>query len=254
MTLFTGKSPASTEADASQDQGGEIDYVAHYTKDGKAPDLAEISKGKYHADMHITRLEKEQAELRKELDKRLTYEELMAKIETVKSPTSKPERVERTEDEQIEKTPNSNSLDLAKVEEIMRKTYQQESVKASQQRNIEQVKDVLTKTWGAGFERSLEQKANDLGVTKEYMDNLAATSPKAFLTLVGVTEAVRPSVAGSLPPPTRVEGRSDGGKSNVKNMAYYNKMMTDNPREYWTPRVQNEIHEMARTMGDAFYK
>lgn len=253
MTLFTGKSPVADEVKPDQ---GEVDYVAHYTKDGKAPDLTEIAKGKYHADQHIARLEQEQANLRKELDKRLTYEEVIAKIEAAKTPSKSEARTEKSDEEQANEKPHtpSNDLDLSKVEELMRKTYQQESVKAQQAKNIEQIKDTLVKTWGAGYERALSQKAEELGLSKEYMDNLAASSPKAFLALVGVQDTPRASPSSSLPPQTRVEGRPGNDRSGVKNMSYYNKLMLTDPREYWTPRVQNEIHEQARIQGDAFYK
>ncbi len=255
MTLFTGKSPAGNVED-KPDQG-EVDYVAHYTKDGKAPDLSEIAKGKYHADQHIARLEQEQANLRKELDKRLTYEEVIAKIEAAKTSSKPVARVEENADEHANEKPHtpSNELDLSKVEELMRKTYQQESVKAQQAKNIEQIKDTLVKSWGAGYERALSQKAEELGLSKEYMDNLAASSPKAFLALVGVQDTPRANPSSSLPPQSRVEGRpGSNDRSGVKNMAYYNKLMQTDPREYWTPRVQNEIHEQARIQGDAFYK
>lgn len=246
---------------ASDNDDGEIDYVAHYTRDGEI-DIKQLAKGKYHADERIAQYEKEQADLRAELDKRLTYENLLAKIDasgrTPSDKVSKTDNSSNAESEEKETRShedNSKRLSPGEIEEMVRNTISKEATRSSMASNISQVKQALTATWGANYERTLLQKASELGLTPEYMENLAANSPKALLTLVGAsTQASKPT--SSLPPMTSVNGSASNQSKNLEpgTFNFYEKLRKEDPRTYFSPRVQNEMMKNAKEKGDAFYR
>jgi hypothetical protein len=251
--LFGGKAAASPNADDNSDEG--IDYIQALSKNGKAPDAAELAKGKYHADIHIARLEREQAEMRKDLEARLSYEALMDQIkELQKSPASNSNPNQHLNDrgENVNEKPNAMSQE--EIARLIKETLNQESSQRTQSQNIATVIDQLKASWGNNYENVLLQKAQELGVSKEYMQNLAATAPKAFLASVGIGATAPKGNAGFDGPPRSNVNTQNFGSKNVKNYAYFQKLRKDDPSAYHHVSTQKEMHKLAAEMGDSFYR
>lgn len=84
----------------------------------------------------------------------------------------------------------------------------------------------------------VKQAAEANGLTVEDMINTAKKSPQAFYKLVGV-EASQQSF--SQPTRSTVQAPSD---NQEKDLAYYSRLMRENPREYFKPETQREFRKL----------
>lgn len=252
MTTLFGNNPNP----APQDQGAddEIDYIAELTKDGKEPDLKALAKGKWHADQRIAQYEQEQAELRKELEKRLSWEELSSKLDSLgkTTPVASPPSSPVSPDERIENDKaNRDGLTPSAIEELVRQTVAKEESRKTQVGNLQSVKQTLQRTLGANYETVLRQRMQQLNLDQASVEEIAAKSPNALYALIGVDPGTTSNPTGGLPP------RSSSnvvGKTMVKNEAYYENLYRTDPKTYFSPKVQNEKFQMAKQLGADFYK
>jgi len=226
------------------------DYLTELVGDGKKfKDAQALARGKAEADAFIERIKTEQEELRKELDKRLTVEELWTKIQQAgKSDTTEPNKEDNQE-------PSAGGKQLT-TEDIRRQI--REELEASQKavvsnRNLEAVTKALRETFGAGYVQKVKEIAKTLGVGEAFLDDLAASQPQAFLKLVGAkTDGVQNTTSVFNPQPAVVTTPTKTG--NVKNFAYYEKIRKENPRQYFGVELQNEMWKQAQELGEDFYK
>lgn len=139
----------------------------------------------------------------------------------------------------------------ARIREEMARTRSEEKV----QGNVETVGSKLIEIYGTQEKASevVRQKAQELGVSVEFLQSVAAQSPKAFFTTVGIDQP-------ALNAPSATHGNVNTaalGSSQVGvkqgSYAYYENIRKTNPTLYFSPKVQNELHAQARKLGDAFY-
>lgn len=241
MTLFTTPEAADKAAE----------YLANerkkFEKDGQI-DVEALLKSKAEASWHIDNIQNENGTLRGELDKRITYEELMAKITPASRVTSSAS--DQDADEQSESLPNVN-VDIEKV--VAQKVseqlnqYQQKSV---QDQNTIMVVQELKKSWGDNYVTKLREVGKELGMSEERMQLLAANEPKAFLRMVNPTMP-NAQVPGYTPPSSSV--RADG-KSATMNYAYFEALRKASPRKELTQEQTALMWKLAAEKGADFYK
>jgi hypothetical protein len=209
-------------------------------------DLDALKKAKAHSDAHIKNLEREQAELRKELETRLSLEQFRDEILSSKTPSSNPDN-HPGENEQVDE-----SISRDDVARLVKETINQERSQAEKNRNRALVAEGLQKAWGSNFQQKLAQRAQELGMTREQFNELASSSPQGFLAMVNPTPSSQiPSV--SPPQSDRTPAR---GNQNTQNLEHFKKMRKEDPNRYWSPQVQKQIHRLeteAAARGESFY-
>lgn len=184
------------------------DTVKEYVGEGKkyaTPEAALSSIAP--AQEHISKLEeenksyKEQLEaLQAELLERKTAEELFQKMTTAK-PNNEQEE------------PNHKFDDIQKA--INEALASREAMKVKEQ-NVEFVNQTLHKTYGDKANDVIEAKAKELGVSKNYLQNIAVDAPKAFLKVLGLdgnTKVIVPTTYGSDVNTTALENNQQPTKS-----------------------------------------
>jgi hypothetical protein len=236
--LFTPESGGDHEPDY-------MTYVkSKFAKEDGSIDLDALAKAKFKSDEHIANLEKEQAGVRDELTKRLSFEEVLAKIEANRQ-SAEPSDNQAHQDARIDE----KSLTPDDVKKLLQETLTQEQQKATYQSNVNTVRSRLSEAWGPTFAEKLKQVCSELDISEEEAGQVAMTKPKAFLKLVlGETPKQVENAA-----PARSSVRLDSTPHNgVKNWAYFEKIRVSNPGEYWSPKVQLELHRQAVKLGDAF--
>lgn len=220
------------------------DYLAELVGEGKKfADAKALARAKAESDAFISRLEQENAGLREEVTKRLSLEDAVRKITEKRPTTDLPEgdtegNADRVSKEQIAE------LVSQKVNEALSQT----TAKQSKEKNLEEVVTKLREKFGDNFQRTVEAKRQQLGLGKDFLAGLAETQPKAFLALVGATET-RATETSVLPS----EGINTSGlpreSSSERGKKFYDDLRNKNPKEYWSPRVQNEMHAQAKKLG-----
>jgi hypothetical protein len=143
---------------------------------------------------------------------------------------------------------NPKAISLDDVEEILTKREQAKRETDNLAYTAKKVKEAF----GANYAIVLQQKAADLGVTPEYLTQVAKSQPAAFLKLVEADKAA--NTQGS-PPRSSVNTSGMGGnRTDDRNQAYYNNLRKQiGDAQYFSPKVQNELHKDAQRLGEAFF-
>lgn len=201
-----------------------------------------VAKKIVHADQHISNLEKELAEMRQELQTRLTVEEMMEKLES-KAPTR-----------EIPDTPRQEpgkEKDIDLTSEVQ-KLLKQEKEKERRETNIATSRAGLKERFGADYNQRLKSIAEELSVSEEFLTQMAASSPSGFLKLVD--SVAKPDDNRPTTPPKSAADPLKLASPDRKNKAYYEKIRKENPALYFSRRVQNEMHNEAVKQGAAFFQ
>ena len=89
----------------------------------------------------------------------------------------------------------------------------------------------------------MKLKAQELGVSVEFLQSVAAQSPKAFLAQLGLdnTSNQAPVVA----PRNDINPRAlneTSGRVKEGTYAYYENIRKTDPKAYYSPKIQIEMH------------
>lgn len=226
------------------------DYLAEYVGEGKPfKDERALAKGKAHSDAFIKQLQGELAGLRKELDSRLQLEEFLQEVK--KTPPSQVPTPTPVVSNQGTNQGERTEVKAEDIRNLVSETLLMERTKQTQDSNLNFVRQELTKAYGNDFGNKLDQVAKELGLTKEYMTTMASNSPQAFLKLVGTPAAPSRGPADVAPPRSTVSAPSHAAVD--KDRERFEKLRKENPREYWSPRVQSEIHRLSLERGKSIY-
>ena len=201
-----------------------------------------VAKSKLEADAFISNLEKQNAELREDLGKQDYAKDLLTQLQTP---------VVKTETLPI----NTNSDDSTKLlesgelESLIADTLTKREVEAKATSNLKVVDDKLEELFGTEAEKKVEAKAQELGLTKEYLKSMASESPQAFFSLIGekVEKLVNPLTQSTVNTASVYNHVSD------RDYAFYSKIRKENPRDYYSPKVQQAMLVDAQRLGDKFY-
>jgi len=221
-----------------------VDQLVGEGKKFKTAD--DLAKSKVHADLHIGNLEKELSELRAELQGRLAMEQLLEKIQ-------KPAPTPPADQKIVEPQPRQDAGSQKDLAEEVRKLVEQERIKEKVSANLEKVRNELKNRFGADYNQKLETIAAELSVSKEFLTDMAKTSPTGFLKLVD--SVAKPDKDKPIVPPAPGKNAAFVDQNvGVKNAEYYRQLRKSNPELYFSRKVQAEMHEQALKQGPSFYQ
>ena len=210
----------------------------------KFSDPESLARGKWEADRTIEARNAELEQLRAELDE-LKIAERLKSVQPTAPTTPEP----RLEDNQPAKP--SAPEDLAK---LVREQLQAERANETVRANVERVANRLIELYGDEDKANqiVRTKATELGVSVEFLEEVAAKSPKAFFSQLGVDEKTT-APAG----PTKGDVNTSAFQNNSNTLKpgtykFYEQMRKDNPT-VWA-KIQPQIHADALKMGAAFFE
>lgn len=190
--IFENKE-VKTETSAAEEQSKETSVENQYQdilkeitdNDGrqKYDSIDKALQALPHANQHISQLEAELKEMREELQKRATAEELLSKVQ-----------------EGNGKQTSSPTLDQNQLTELVESVLSNKEAQKTAQENLKSVNDAMVSYYG-DLEKAKEVysiRAAELGLD---LQELSARSPKAALKLLGIgetTSKVTPKSTGSV--------------------------------------------------------
>lgn len=124
-----------------------------------------------HAQEHIKTLEAEMAQLKEELSKRKTTQELLDEIKSGVRP--------------VENTTQEVGLNQDKIMEMVNQTLKQNEAKQTAKQNAAIVANKFTEQYGAEAEEVYGRLAKELNLTTSQLNDLATRSPNVVLRLAG---------------------------------------------------------------------
>lgn len=227
-----------------------LDYLSELVGEGKKfKDVKDLAKGKFLADKYIAEVVKQKDEmyndlmrLQKENNTKATLEALIDRLE---------KRQQLPEDSTTETTrSNVPAFDPKQVEEIFANKLTEYETTKKQQENLKLVKDKLVERFGDNFKSSLKKRSDELGLTEDYVNNMAAIAPKALFAALRLDERPSSNDLFQAPPRSNEPFRSGGEKK--RTWSYYQDLKKAKPDLYWDPRTQVEMINDHERLGSAF--
>ncbi len=216
--------------------------------------IEDLAKSRVHADLTIAARERELAEARDEINKRLTYEELVERLDR------KDEREAPRIQEQQPAPVNPANVPPVKDEDLaarIREIQQQDRRDERLQSNIVEVTNRMLQEFGSESKASeyVAGKARELGVSVQFLQDQAAQAPKAFFKTVGLEDAVSPPArpTGGNVNADALRSQNPGSAVKPETYAYFEEMRKTDPARYFLPATQNKIMKAAIEKGDAFF-
>jgi hypothetical protein len=216
----------------------------------------ELARGKAEADAFIERLKREQEALRQELNTKLSMEEYVDRLRTSSQPNNSRSDPPLNEPNGGEGGDNGKTqLKPEDIEALIEQKVTARERARIQQQNQETVKQKLIESFGNDYISKLKEAASTLGLTPEDMDAMAKDRPKAFLKLVGADNAQpqsKPNTNSLFTPPS---GNATAPRqvSGDRTKSYYDEIKQKDPKRYWSPAVQNSLHQDALRLGEKFF-
>lgn len=198
-------------------------------------DVESARKKIENADEHIRRIEEENAQMREELQKAKTLDDVLKAMNTNTPGTQN-------------QTNSPSTEDVASLVERMLTNSKQEEIAT---RNLEIADKEIKKIYGEKAKDMFQSKAQELGLGVKTLTELAAKSPTAFLKLFDnrTQDQVASSNKG-----TQSNLSIPDGEPKQGTYAYYQKMRKDNPSLYSSAKVQQKMMEDADRLGkEAFF-
>lgn len=231
-----------TDTDVTIDQT--VDYLDQLVGEGKKfKSPAELAKGKAESDRYIELQKSEVARLKQELAARESVEALITKMKSVSQTPTEPN---------ISSTPGAdqNVLDDSSLEARLLSILEKRDATRLTETNVQKVTRILDEQFGADVPIVLTHKAKELGMTGKQLQQIAETSPEAFLKLIDANVPHTP-MAGAAP-------RSDvnttaNQTSGLRNAAFYEKMKRENPKQYFDSKTTVQQLKDARELGDKYF-
>lgn len=246
-SLFNAPDPTGDTPAADPNK----DYLAELVGEGKKfKDPNELARGKAEADAFIARLTREQEELRKELNTRLTLEQYLEKMGT----NQQSGRSDHQLNEPKGSDPDTSGLTPTDVEALIERKVSERETQRIQKQNREDARARLVQAFGNDYISKLKEAGENLGLSAERLDQIAAENPKAFLKLVGAdtAPAQQRSQDSLFVPP---QGQSNGTPvvTGDRTKKYYDDLKRKDPKGYWDARTQNQLHKDALRLGESFF-
>jgi hypothetical protein len=206
----------------------------------------ELLNAKIESDLYIRTLERQKDELRQDYIKaqediqaRANLQELIDKLNQKQEPDPVTPKDEKTA-----------TYDPKEIEQLVLNKIEENKLREKEQQNYLQVQNKLKERFGSHTANILREQAITLGLSDSDVNDLARKSPEAFFRIMGLQD--RPSDPYNAPPRSDIRNDHFAPRIQKRTWSYYQDMKTKNPKQYWDPKTQVQMHKDADSLGDAF--
>ncbi len=209
-----------------------------------------IARGKVEADQFIDHKNKEYDILRQDyLQLRDQYNagpKLQEMIDQLKKQPT--EERDNTQQAQIDNKPVVEPQD---IEKIVAEQLLKAEAERKQRDNLKSVEAKLREHYGDNFAQTLSNRIETLGLTRDFVNDLAANHPTVLYRTLGLDETAKPE---NFQTPPKSGQRSDNfaPRTEKRTWSYYEKMRKENPRLYSDPKTQIQKLQDASALGEEF--
>lgn len=223
----------------------EKDYFAELVgPEAKFKTPQDLARGKVESDLFIEQLKRENAEMRNDLSTRIKYEEFLDRVERAKLSNEGNQPNEEQQGQQ------KSAMSPEELEQLLDRKFREREARSTATQNLTEVQNKLRETLGPNYALKVREQAQALGLSTEFLNNLAATQPKAFYRMLDIdtSKGTSPSVS---PPKTSVN--TEGfvpSTGTARGKSYFDEILKKDRLVYFTPKVQNEIFAAIKEMGE----
>lgn len=221
----------------------------------KYPNVGELAKAYANADNHIGALTRDAGKFKTEADslKELLMENLVAPKPNDENqvPNQLPKEVETPAQPPVVAPPKEDE-DKVDIKALVKAALEETTTEQRRKTNAEQTQEATLKHFGdqAAAVKAVEDRANELGVSPQWIANLAFDSPKAFYATMGIDPDVTPKSNSTPAPrsdinPQRLADANPQTKPNTYQ--FYQELRRSNPGMYRSQAVQQALMKDAQT-------
>ena len=208
-----------------------------------------LAKGKLEADGYIQELETQLNSMREDLSKQDYAKSLLDQLQNkaAESTTANIAMPKNNIGDTSDGNTNPN-LSEEDLKSLVERTLTERDKDSVVKQNLNLVNEEMEKSYGTDASAKIQNKAKELGLTIERMQEIAAESPNAFFNLIGEPKKdFKPMVEGSV----RTEGVNMQA-SNERDWSYYQNLRRDNRSLYYSPKIQRQLMEDKSRLGGKF--
>lgn len=229
------------------------DYFAELVGDNKKYKTPQdLAKSKVHADLTISHRNREfdnlrddYMKLREEYNAGLKLQEIVDRLSQQSQQSTSSENTQNA-NENIQKP-----IDPAALESLVSSKIQEMETTKKQAQNYMTVEKKLMERYGENYKNVLKQQAVELDLSGEEVDALAKRSPAAFFRTFGLDQET--SHDGFQAPPQSERRSVNFAPAKTKRTwADYQDLRKKDPKLYYDRKTQNQMHEDAISLGEAF--
>lgn len=236
--------------DSASNQPTDQNYLEQLVGDGKKyKDVNELAKAYAHANKHITDLSTDLTSLREFMTTQ--FEQLASKRDD--PPNDPPVRDPNPNPSSAAPPKETGDEDLdARIAKILE--TRNEETRAKENARVSE--EVLIERLGSkeAAVEAVRKKAEELGVSPQFLADTAFRSPKAFFNIMGVNPNER---SRSTPNPSSDVNPNNFASANqprANTKAFYDQLRKSDPKKYWHLNTQTQMMNDALRLGDDFFR
>lgn len=227
--------------------GGKFDRTKY---ESEADMYKAIARGKAEADMYVDHLKARQDELRQDWSKmREEYNAGPKLKELIDRLAAKEQPQSNNEDTHVNDKPVS--FDPTQIESLVEAKLSQAEQKRKEEANYRLVESKLKESFGDNYQQTLKQQVDQLGLDKDFINDLARKHPQVLFKTLGLDEQGKRE-SFQTPPQTSQRRDPFAPNSPKRTNAYYQKMRKEDPARYRDPKTQDQMFKDALALGDEF--
>lgn len=242
MTVFNqGDNNQGTQTESFLDK-----LVA--TKGEQWRDPEAVAKGYLNSQEMINHLKNQVAEMQEDLTKQDYAKALLERMGTQGQAPSTPTPTPITTGTSTEAP--TRAVESDEIKSLINEAITQRERDATAKQNLQSAEAKLTELFGDTASKVVQDKAASLGMSMERLQEIAQESPTAFLQLIGEPQRETPRIVtqGSI----NTSRDSFTSTSHERDWNYYQNLRRTNRKEYYSPKVQNQMLQDKLRLGDRF--
>lgn len=239
-----------TESMGDQPQ---IDETKNYLQDLVGEDKKfktpeDLAKGKFLADSYVKILERRLDEMRTDYLKVSEENKARAKLEElIDQMNNKTQQLTSSEQPPAKEVPQTPSLD--QIESLVSNKISQVETQRKERENFNLITNKLKELYGNDYQVYLNKQTEDLGLSKEFVNDMARKHPSAFIRTFGL-DASRSNDSFQAPPRTNVGFTPK--LPEKRTWSYYQKLKQTDPKLYLDPKTAVQMQDDAIALGEEF--
>jgi hypothetical protein len=218
-------------------------------EDKKFKTPEDLAKGKYQSDLYISQILERQDELRNDYMKLRDEYNSRAKLEELVDQLSQKQQLASNDSTDVKDKPPT--FDPNRIDSLIDSKITERELNRRQTENFNKVKDKLIERFGERYQTVFKQQIDNLGLTEDYVNDLARRSPTAVFKTFGLDQEPQTQSFQS-PFSSSVRADQFARKPQERTWSWYQDLKKKDPKVYWDKKTQNQMMLDHQSLGAKF--
>jgi hypothetical protein len=147
---------------------------------------------------------------------------------------------------------NAPEREPVDIEKLLDQKLTQREKQRQEENNYNDTISKFKEKYGENYVQSLKRDIEALGLTPDYVNELARKAPKALFKTLGLDQPRQGDVFQAPPSSDKRTTNFAPTGSEKRGFSYYQNLKKTQPLVYLDHKVQNQMHKDAQLMGEDF--